>query len=171
MARKINSGRSTTGEPAVPYYVESPVREAAKHLRLTATRFLAERASSCDLDAAIKLWHDSTRKAEPKRCDPDRALAAVEVLEAAWLREEKFKLEHRVDDPPVTEMDNEDHVWVTVRVHVPALDIDMWTDGAHSGGAPVDELDAKHLTAEAEVAGKERKAGAKVKRGTVAPRR
>lgn len=48
-SRKTNGGgRSTTGEPALPYYVESPAREAAKYLRLTATRFLAERASSRD---------------------------------------------------------------------------------------------------------------------------
>jgi hypothetical protein len=65
-SRKTNGGRSTTGEAAVPYYVESPEREAAKHLRLTAARFLTERASSHELDEAIKMWHDSTRAPTPK---------------------------------------------------------------------------------------------------------
>jgi hypothetical protein len=50
----------------VPYYVESPEREAVKHLRLTAARFLTERASSHELDEAIKMWHDSTRIPVPK---------------------------------------------------------------------------------------------------------
>jgi hypothetical protein len=54
-SRKTNGGRSTTGEAAVLYYVESPEREAAKHLRLTAARFLTERASSPELDEAIKM--------------------------------------------------------------------------------------------------------------------
>jgi hypothetical protein len=61
-----NAGRSTTGEPAVPYYIESPVREAAKHLRLTSARFLAERATARELDEAIKIWQDVTGKSEPK---------------------------------------------------------------------------------------------------------
>jgi hypothetical protein len=66
-SRKTNGGRSTTGEAAVPYYVESPEREAAKYLRLTASRFLAERASSHELDEAIKIWHDSTRAPDGQR--------------------------------------------------------------------------------------------------------
>jgi len=51
-----NRGRSTTGGPAVPYYPESDAREAAKHLRLTAARFLAERVTPGDLDEACDLW-------------------------------------------------------------------------------------------------------------------
>ncbi len=53
---KRNAGRSTTGEAAVPYYVESPLREAAKHLRLTASRFLSERASAREVDEAVQIW-------------------------------------------------------------------------------------------------------------------
>jgi hypothetical protein len=65
-SRKTNGGRATTGAAAVPYYVEPPEREAAKYLRLTAARFLTERASSHELDEAIKMWHDSTRIPAPK---------------------------------------------------------------------------------------------------------
>jgi hypothetical protein len=133
MTRKVqgNAGRSTTGDAAVPYYVESPAREAAKHLRLTAARFLTERASPRDLNEAIKIWLDAAKNPDPKKCDPDRALAAAEVLEAVWLSEKHFELEHKVDDPPVAEIDDEDHVWITVKIHVPALDVDMWIDGTH----------------------------------------
>lgn len=129
-SRKSNAGRSTTGEPAVPYYVEAPAREVAKHLRLTAARFLSERASIREIDEAIKMWQEVT-KSGPGKCDADRALAAAEVLEVVWLREEKFELEHTIGDPPVAEVDDEGQVWVTVKVHVPALDIDMWADGTH----------------------------------------
>lgn len=62
--RKMNAGRSTTGGAAVPYYVESPIREAAKHLRLTAGRFLAERASEREVDEAIQIWQDAVRAAK-----------------------------------------------------------------------------------------------------------
>ncbi len=131
-----NAGRSTTGEAAVPYYVESPRREAAKHLRLMMTRFLAERAAPGEVDEAIRVWRDAAKTSAPTpgspvACDPDRALAAAEVLAAVWLRAEKFELEHRVDDPPVAEVDDEGHTWVTVRIHVPALDVDLWLDGTH----------------------------------------
>lgn len=47
-----NRGRSTTGEPAVPYYLSTPAKEAAKHLRLTTTRYLADRASLNDMKEA-----------------------------------------------------------------------------------------------------------------------
>jgi hypothetical protein len=71
-----------------------------------------------------------TRKSEPKRCDPDRALAAAEVLETVWLND--FELECKVDDPPIVETDDEDHVWISVKIHVPALDVDTWLDGTWS---------------------------------------
>lgn len=58
-ALRKNAGRSTTGAPAVPYYVESPVMEAVKHLRLTATRFLSHRASHADLDEAIRILSEA----------------------------------------------------------------------------------------------------------------
>lgn len=51
MSRR-NSGRSTTGEPAVPYYLGTPFQEAVKHLRLTARRVLDERATFADLSEA-----------------------------------------------------------------------------------------------------------------------
>jgi hypothetical protein len=47
----------------VPYYVESAEREAAKYLRLTASRFLADRASVADVNDAIKIWGEATRAA------------------------------------------------------------------------------------------------------------
>lgn len=71
-------------------------------------------------------------KRKPKKLAPDRALAAAEVLQAVWLHEDHFELETKVaDNPPIAEMDSEGHVWVTVKLHVPALDIDMWLDGTH----------------------------------------
>lgn len=72
------------------------------------------------------------KKVEPKKVDPDRALAAAEVLAAVWLNEKHFELDNEVSDPPIAEMDDEEHIWVTVKIHVPALDIDMWLDGAHT---------------------------------------
>jgi hypothetical protein len=42
MANHGNKGRSTTNKPDVPYYPDTPIREAAKHLRLTLTRYLAD---------------------------------------------------------------------------------------------------------------------------------
>jgi hypothetical protein len=51
-----NSGRSTTGEAVVPYFPGTPIQEAAKHLRLTATRFLAERASLAEVHQAISFF-------------------------------------------------------------------------------------------------------------------
>jgi hypothetical protein len=55
-----NRGRSTTGKAAVPYYAGSPQREAAKHLRLTVSRFLAERASESEVDEAVRMWGATT---------------------------------------------------------------------------------------------------------------
>lgn len=57
-----NAGRSTTGEAAVPYYVGSPITEAAKHLRLTVTRFLSERASEAEVDEAYSFWLSARAK-------------------------------------------------------------------------------------------------------------
>lgn len=67
-------------------------------------------------------------------CDPRRAIAAAEVLAAVWLGDKNFELEAKVDDPPnppIAEVDSEGRVWVTVKLHVPALDIDAWIDGTH----------------------------------------
>lgn len=50
-----NRGRSTTGDPDVPYYVRGAHIEAAKHLRLTVTRYLAERASLADIEEAMTM--------------------------------------------------------------------------------------------------------------------
>lgn len=52
MARS-SRGRSTTGEAAVPYYRGTVTQEAAKHLRLTCTRYLADRASFADIERAM----------------------------------------------------------------------------------------------------------------------
>ena len=49
-------GRSTTGEAAVPYYLSTPAKEAAKHLRLTVTRYLADRASLADVTEAHAMF-------------------------------------------------------------------------------------------------------------------
>jgi hypothetical protein len=66
--------------------------------------------------------------------DPDRAEAAAEVLQAVWLHEKHFDLESEVvqkDGRPVVDQDAEGHLWVTVKLHVPALDVDDWLDGTH----------------------------------------
>jgi hypothetical protein len=47
------SNRSTTGGPKVPYYPRGAHIEAAKHLRLTVTRYLADRASLKDIREAM----------------------------------------------------------------------------------------------------------------------
>lgn len=59
-----NAGRSTTGEAAVSYYPCSSAQETAKHLRLTTSRFLSERATVGDVDEAIRMWHEATKKAK-----------------------------------------------------------------------------------------------------------
>jgi len=48
-----NRGRSTAGDAAVPYYRSTPHIEAAKHLRLTVTRYIADRASLADVQEAM----------------------------------------------------------------------------------------------------------------------
>lgn len=75
--------------------------------------------------------------AEPAKSqvDPDRAEAAADVLQAVWLHEKHFELENEVvrrDGRPVIREDAEGHLWVTVELHVPALDIDYWLDGTHN---------------------------------------
>lgn len=50
-----NRGRSTTGGPAVPYYPQSPHIEAARHLRLTVTRYLAGRESLGSVQEAMRM--------------------------------------------------------------------------------------------------------------------
>ncbi len=59
-----NSGRSTTSGPKAPYYSESDIREAAKHLRLTSGRYLYGRATSGDVDEAIRIWQQAGRKSK-----------------------------------------------------------------------------------------------------------
>lgn len=48
-----NRGRSTTGRAAVPYQPRAPHIEAAKHLRLTVTRYINDRASLRDIEEAM----------------------------------------------------------------------------------------------------------------------
>jgi hypothetical protein len=50
---KTNAGRSTTGEARVPYYRQADHIEAAKHLRLTATRYIADRAALREVEEAM----------------------------------------------------------------------------------------------------------------------
>jgi hypothetical protein len=50
-----NSGRSTTGAPKVPYQPGSPHLEAARHLRLTVTRYINERASLSEIEEAMAM--------------------------------------------------------------------------------------------------------------------
>lgn len=50
-----NRGRSTSGEAAIPYYPRSQRIEAAKHLRLTVTRYLADRVSFDDVKEAFAM--------------------------------------------------------------------------------------------------------------------
>ena len=66
--------------------------------------------------------------------DPDRAEAAVEVLQAVFINEKHFDLESEIvleGGRPVVHQDGDDHLWVTVKLHVPALDVDSWLDGTH----------------------------------------
>ena len=68
-------------------------------------------------------------KPEPAKIDPDRAEAARDVLEHVFLAEKNFDLEALITE--TVEEDAAGHVWVTVKLHVPALDVDMWLDGTH----------------------------------------
>lgn len=65
----------------------------------------------------------------PKKCTPERAQAAAEVLSAVWL-DDSFELEHKIDQTDVFE-DADGNPWVTVRMLVPQLDVDLWLDGEH----------------------------------------
>jgi len=57
-ATSKNAGRSTTGEPRVPYYVQAPHIEAAKHLRLTVTRYIKDRALFREIEDALDMLRD-----------------------------------------------------------------------------------------------------------------
>ena len=48
-----NAGRSVAGGPKVPYYQQADHIEAAKHLRLTVTRYIADRASLREVEEAM----------------------------------------------------------------------------------------------------------------------
>lgn len=75
-----------------------------------------------------------TKPKQTPAIDPDRAEAAGEVLQAVWLSEKHFELENEVvleGGRPIVHQDAEGHLWVTVKLHVPALDVDMWLDGTH----------------------------------------
>ena len=52
---RSNAGRSTTGEAKVPYYRGSDRMEAAKHLRLTVTRYLTDRANFGEIEEAMEM--------------------------------------------------------------------------------------------------------------------
>jgi len=57
-----NQGRSTTGGPRVPYYPRGQRVEAAKYLRLTVTRYLAERASMKDIREAMQMLEAAVKE-------------------------------------------------------------------------------------------------------------
>ena len=66
--------------------------------------------------------------------DPDRADAGAEVLQAVFLHEKHFDLESEIvleGGRPIAHEDAEGHLWITVKLHVPALDVDTWLDGTH----------------------------------------
>jgi hypothetical protein len=65
-----NRGRSTTGEAAIPYYVACARIEAAKHLRLMVTRYIADRASLKDIREALAMLETAISPAtgEPASC-------------------------------------------------------------------------------------------------------
>lgn len=64
-----------------------------------------------------------------KKTTAKRAEAAREVLQAVWLCD--FELVTKVQVVAVLE-DADGNAWVTVRIEVPALDVDMWFDGEHN---------------------------------------
>lgn len=72
-----------------------------------------------------------TKVTAPRKPTPERAVAAAEVLAAVWLSEEHFELDYKIEHPPVAETDADGHTWVTVKIHVPCLDIDVWLEGEH----------------------------------------
>lgn len=49
------SNRSTTGRAAVPYYALSQHIECAKHLRLTVSRYINDRASLREIEEAMAM--------------------------------------------------------------------------------------------------------------------
>jgi hypothetical protein len=68
-------------------------------------------------------------KRKTKKIDPDRAEAARDVLEHVFLNEKHFDLDSLITE--TVEEDAAGCVWVTVKLHVPRLDIDCWLDGSH----------------------------------------
>ena len=76
----------------------------------------------------------AAKPAKKPTVDPDRADAAAEVLQAVFLNEKHFDLESEIvleGGRPVAHKDDEGHLWITVKLHVPALDVDTWLDGTH----------------------------------------
>lgn len=57
-----NAGRSTTGQAKVPYYRQNDRIEAAKHLRLTVTRYLAGREALSTVREAMQMLEDAAAK-------------------------------------------------------------------------------------------------------------
>ena len=74
---KGNSGRSTTGGPAVPYYRGSDIQEAAKHLRLTVTRFLADREPFATVEQAMSMLRDAVQAKRAGESPLTKALATL----------------------------------------------------------------------------------------------
>jgi len=76
---------------------------------------------------------DLSRSAK-KKIDTNRAEAAAEVLQAVFLHKKNFDLESEIvreGGHPIAQEDAEGHLWIIVRLHVPALDVETWLDGSH----------------------------------------
>src|SRR5689334_23176197 len=81
MARS-NAGRSTTGEPKVPYYRGTPTQEAAKYLRLTVTRYLNDRANFSEIEEAMDMLRDAAEAdGDKKICT---ACRNARITPATW---------------------------------------------------------------------------------------
>lgn len=81
-----NRGRSTTGEAAVPsHYPTTPIKEAARHLRLTLSRFLSDRASESEVDEAIGIWaSERAKQTAPPRPDVTGATITNKQIDQLW---------------------------------------------------------------------------------------
>lgn len=84
MARS-NAGRSTTGEPKVPYYRGSERVEAAKHLRLTVTRYLAERANFSEVEEAMDILRNVAEgESNAKICTACKNAGIPNAAQRGW---------------------------------------------------------------------------------------
>ena len=88
-----NSGRSTTGGPKVPYHPRSRLVEAAKHLRLTTSRFIDERALFSEVEEAMSMLRSAAQAGERPAAPSSPGLNAA----IARIEERLDKIERRID--------------------------------------------------------------------------